>query len=173
MDDKHKDRIATQLYLTITAVVRGMFLIAISKGTLAGIGFSIGQVPSPAVLGFVTMFLALIPFVGATVVWLPVSIYYLAQGSMGKGIFLLLWGALVVSLVDDFLRPILIGSRAKLPFLFLFFGILGGIKIYGPLGLFLGPLLVALVIAFIKIYREEYQYQAGEVKKKVEENAVE
>ncbi len=158
MDEKHKDVIAHQLYITVTSVVRGVFIVALAQGILAGIGYLVVGVTSPVVLAFATILTAIIPLIGAATIWLPVSIFYLAQGYTGHGIFLLLWGVLVVSLVDNFLRPILIGSRAKLPILFLFFGILGGIKVYGPMGIFLGPLVVALLIAFIKIYREEYSH---------------
>ena len=73
---------------------------------------------------------------------------------------MLFWGIFVVSLVDNFLRPILIGSRAKLPILFLFFGLLGGVKVYGPMGIFLGPLVIALLIAFVRIYKEEYSQKS-------------
>ncbi len=159
MDPKHKDHIADQLYATVTAVVRGLFMVALAQGSSAGIGFLIAGTPSPVLLGFATAVASLIPFVGAIAVWLPIAVYYLMQGSVGKGIFLFLWGAGVVSIVDNFLRPYLIGSRAKLPILFLFFALLGGIKVYGFMGLFLGPLVVALVIAFIKIYREEYHHE--------------
>lgn len=158
MDEKHKDIIAHQLYITVTSVVRGVFIVALAQGTLAGIGYLLVGVSSPVALAFVTTLTALIPLVGPASIWLPVSIYYMTQGFPGRGIFLLIWGILVVSLVDNLLRPILIGSRAKLPILFLFFGILGGIKVYGPMGIFLGPLVVALLIAFIKIYREEYSH---------------
>jgi predicted PurR-regulated permease PerM len=161
MDDRHKEHIASQLYLTVTAIVRGVFLVALAQGACAAAGFMIAGVPSPAVLGFCTVLSALIPLVGAAAVWLPVSLYYLILGSTGKGVFLFLWGALIVSLTDNFLRPFLIGSKAKLPILFLLFGILGGIKVYGPKGLFLGPLVVALVLAFIRIYREEYPQESG------------
>ncbi len=157
MEKRYKDQIAHQLDLTVTAVVRGVFIVAAAQGAVAGIGFLIGQVGSPFVLGFATMFTALIPLVGAGAVWLPVGIYYLAQGMMGKAIFLLAWGFLVVSIVDNFLRPVVIGNRAKLPMLFLFFGILGGLKVYGPTGILLGPLVVALLMAFIRIYEEEYR----------------
>lgn len=161
MDEKNKDNIANQLYITVTAVVRGVFIVAAAQGTFAGIGFALIQNPSPVLLGFITMLVALIPFVGAATVWIPVSAIYLLQGSVGKAIFIFLWGTFLVSLVDNFLRPILIGSRAGLPILFLFFGILGGIKVYGPMGLFLGPLVVALLVAFVRIYREEYVAQRG------------
>jgi predicted PurR-regulated permease PerM len=157
MEKKHKDQIATQLYLTVTAVVRGVFIVSAAQGAVAGIGFAIAGVPSALVLGFATVFAAMIPLVGPGVIWLPVAIYYMFQGVTWQWIFLLLWGVLVVSLVDNFLRPLIIGSRAKLPMLFLFFGILGGVKMYGPMGIFLGPLVLALVMAFINIYREKYQ----------------
>lgn len=156
MEDKHKDEIANQLYITVTAVVRGLFVVAVAQGTLAGIGFALAGVPSPVFLGFLTMVMALIPLVGSTIVWLPVTLYYLTQGMMVKGIFLLIWGMFVVGLVDNFLRSILIGSKARLPIFFLFFGLLGGVRVYGPMGLFLGPLVLALLIAFIAVYREEY-----------------
>ncbi len=157
MEKKYKDQIAYQLNLTVTAVVRGVFIVAAAQGAVAGIGFLIGQVGSSLVLGFATMFTALIPLVGAGAIWLPVGLYYLGQGMMGKAIFLLAWGFLVVSMVDNFLRPLVIGNRAKLPMLFLFFGILGGLKVYGPTGILLGPLVVALLMAFIRIYQEEYR----------------
>lgn len=159
MDEKHKDNIARQLYVTVTAVVRGLFTVAVAQGFLAGVGFYVTGVPSPAFLGLCTAIMALIPFLGATSVWLPVAVYCLLTGSLFKAAFLFVWGTLAVSLVDNFLRALLIGGEAKIPVLFLFFGLLGGVKVYGPLGLFLGPLIVALLIAFIKIYREEYNAQ--------------
>ncbi|MBI1870701.1 MAG: AI-2E family transporter [Chlamydiae bacterium] len=157
MEPKHKDQIADLLYSTLTAVVRGVFIVAAAQGIAAGIGFRIMGIPAFVVLGFTTMFTAMIPFVGAGAVWIPVCICYFIKGATWQWIFLLIWGSGVVSLVDNFLRPILIGHRIKLPMLFLFFGILGGIKVYGPMGLFLGPLVVALAMTFIKIYGEEYQ----------------
>lgn len=156
MERRYKDQIANQLYITVTAVVRGVFLVAVAQGILAGLGFLVAGSDSALILGFATVFMALIPLVGAAAIWLPVSLYYLVQVSFWKGICLLIWGFGAVSLVDNFMRPILIGDKAKLPMLFLFFGLLGGIKVYGPMGLFLGPLVIALVIAFIRIYREEY-----------------
>jgi predicted PurR-regulated permease PerM len=156
MEKKHKDQIANQLYLTVTAVVRGVFIVSAAQGFVAGIGYLIAGVPSAVLLSFATMFAAMIPLVGPMVIWLPVSIYYMFQGVTWQWIFLLAWGVLVVSLVDNFLRPLIIGNRAKLPMLFLFFSILGGVKVYGPMGIFLGPLVLALLLAFINIYREEY-----------------
>ncbi len=157
MERAHKEHLAQRLYETVTAVVRGAVLTAASQGLLAGTGFALAGAPFPVFLGFAAAFAALVPPVGPTLVWLPVALYQLTQ-SKAAGIFLLIWGALVVSTADNFLRPILIGSKAKLPFLLLFFGILGGIQVYGFLGLILGPLLIAMTLAFIQIYREEYHH---------------
>ena len=76
--------------------------------------------------------------------------------STGWGIFLLIWAIGVVGIIDNFLKPILIGSRAQMPFILIFFSIVGGIKLYGFLGFILGPVLVASFLSFVKIYREEY-----------------
>ncbi len=157
MERAHKEHLAQRLYETVTAVVRGAVLTAASQGLLAGLGFALAGAPVPVFLGFAAAFAALVPPVGPTLIWLPVALYQLTQ-SKAAGIFLLIWGALVVSTADNFLRPILIGSKAKLPFLLLFFGILGGIQVYGFLGLILGPLLIAMTLAFIQIYREEYHH---------------
>ncbi|MBI4056826.1 MAG: AI-2E family transporter [Elusimicrobia bacterium] len=160
MEHDHKHRIATQLYETLTAVVRGATLTAASQGLLAGIGFAIAGVPFPVFLGAVTAFAALIPPTGATLVWLPIALYRLAH-STGEGVFLSIWGILVISGIDNILRPILIGSKVKLPFLLLFFGIMGGMRVYGFLGLILGPMLIACTLAFIQIYRQEYHQTTG------------
>lgn len=157
MERGHKEHLALRLYETVTAVVRGAVLTAASQGFLAGAGFALAGVPVPIFLGFAAAFAALVPPLGPALIWLPVGLYQLTQ-SRAAGLFLLIWGALVVSTADNFLRPILIGSKAKLPFLLLFFGILGGMRVYGFLGLVLGPLLIAMTLAFIQIYREEYRH---------------
>ena len=156
MDDKHKDHIAHQLYTTLTAVVRGVVVVAFVQGFLAWVGFAIIRVPSPILLGFLTSLLAIVPLIGAGVVWASVALFYVMTGVYMKGLFIFLWGFFVVSLADNFLRPVLIGSGTRLPFLSLFLGLVGGIKVYGPMGLFFGPLIVALILAFVQIYREEY-----------------
>ncbi len=156
MDDKHKDHIVHQLYITMTAVVRGVLIVAILQGLSAALGFAIIRVPSPILLGFMTTLLAIVPMVGAGIVWLLVSIYYFIAGAFMKSLFIFLWGFFIVSLVDNFLRPYLIGGGTRIPFLAMFLGLVGGIRVYGPMGIFFGPLIVALILAFIKIYREEY-----------------
>ena len=155
MEEVHKAHILTRLNETLTAVVRGMFIVASVQGLLAGVGYAVAGVRFSVVLGFATAFFALIPIIGATTVWLPVSLMLIAKGWVVPGVGLMIWGALVVSMVDNFLRPFIIGEQAKLPIALLFFGTLGGLQAYGPIGLIVGPLIVATVLAFAKIYGEQ------------------
>jgi len=156
MEQENKILIIQRLDRTLSAVVRGVFITASVQGLLAGIGFAIAGVHFPVLLGFATAFMAMVPFAGAASIWLPVALYVLVKGSMGWGIFLLIWGFALVSLIDNFLRPIIIGEKAKLPVLLLFLGILGGLQVYGFAGILIGPLMIASVLAFAKIYREQY-----------------
>lgn len=153
----HKDAAFLRLYETISAVVRGVIATAVIQGFLAGLGFWVLGVPFAVFLGFVTTFFSFLPFGGASLVWIPVTIYLIVGHHLIKALLLLGWGTLVVSLVDNFLKPLIISGRTRIPTLFLFFGILGGIKVYGFLGIILGPVFLAIFIAFVNIYREEYQ----------------
>lgn len=154
MDQEYKHRVANQLSVTTMAVVRGLLLTAIIQGFIGAFGYWLAGVKAPALFGLLTSFAALVPFVGTSLVWLPLSaLMYFLSGAK-TGLFVLIWGAVAVGLTDNFLRPILIGRGAKLPIFLLFLGIIGGMKVYGPLGLFLGPLLISCVIVFLQIYRE-------------------
>lgn len=154
MDQEYKHRVANQLYVTTMAVVRGLLLTAIIQGFIGAFGYWLAGVKSPALFGLLTTFAALVPFVGTTLVWVPLSVAMYFISGFKTGLFLALWGGLAVGLTDNFLRPILIGKGAKLPVFLLFLGIIGGMKVYGPLGLFLGPLLISCVIVFLQIYKE-------------------
>lgn len=156
MEEEHKRHIVETVSNTFNAIIRGLFLTATAQGILAGIGFVLAGVGFPVVLGFLTSFLSLIPFGGAVFVWAPAAAYLFLAGKTGSALFLAVWGFFVVSLADNFLKPILIGGRTKLPLLFLFFGIIGGIRLYGFLGALLGPILIACALAFVRIYREEF-----------------
>lgn len=147
---------------TVTAVVRGMFITAFLQGVLAGTGFAIAGVPVPVLLGILTAVTSMIPFLGATSVWLPASIWLLFQGQTFWGIALALYGLLVVSMVDNVLKPMIIGETTKIPVFLLFFTILGGLKVYGVLGIFLGPIILAMGMAFLTIYKEVYLKPAQE-----------
>lgn len=155
METAHKEHILQRLNQTLLAVVRGMFITATVQGLLSGIGFAVAGVPFSVLLGFATAFFALIPLIGAAGIWVPVCAFMILNGWVVPGVLLLIWCAGVVSTVDNFLRPYLIGEKAKLPIVLLFFGTLGGLKSYGPVGLLFGPVMVACVLAFSKIYGEQ------------------
>ncbi len=154
MDQEYKHRVANQLYTTTMAVVRGILLTAAMQGLIGALGYWLAGVPAPALFGMLTSFAALVPFVGTSLVWLPLSAVMFFWKGYQTGLFVLLWGALAVGLLDNLIRPILIGKGAKLPIFLLFLGIFGGLKVYGPLGIFMGPILISCVLVFLQIYRE-------------------
>jgi len=131
------------------AVMFGVGLTALVQGTLIGIALLIINAPSPLVLGVLATLFALLPIGGTALIWLPAALILFAQQRWGAGIFMLIWGVLV-SLTDNFLKPLLISGRARVATLTVFIGVLGGVRAYGPIGLFLGPVLLALVIALIE-----------------------
>lgn len=140
-----------QLYLqvaghTTRAVVYGLVLAALGQGLLAGIGYAVAGVGAPVIFGVVTAFFAMIPM-GATLVWVPLGITLLLSGQWWPGIGLLLWGFLVVSTVDNVIRPLVISGAGSVPLLVVLFGVLGGLSAFGIIGLFLGPVILAVLLA--------------------------
>jgi predicted PurR-regulated permease PerM len=143
-------RLSRVVPATISSTVTGMTLIAIGEGIVLGIAYWIAGVPSPVTLGVITGVMALIPG-GAPLSFTLVSIYLVSSGSPVAGIALFVWGSVELFIVDKTLRPRLVGGPIKLPFLPTFFGLIGGVKTMGFLGLFIGPVLMALLVA---IWRE-------------------
>lgn len=143
-------RISRIVPATISSTVTGMTLIAIGEGIVLGIAYWIAGVPSPAIFGVITGVMALVPG-GAPLSFTLLSIYLAASGHIVGGASLLVWGTVELFVVDKTLRPRLVGGPIKLPFLPTFFGLIGGVKTMGFLGLFIGPVLMALLVA---IWRE-------------------
>jgi len=162
MAPRHKDVILTRLYEALSAVIQGTLLTAALQGVLAGIGLWITGVPFAVLLGGATAMMSMIPFVGP-VAWVGGVVYLAVSEAYVRALLLFLWGSLIVGSVDNVLRPMIIGGRTQLPTVFLFFGILGGLQAYGFLGIFVGPVLLAILVAFLRIYREEYSGGAQEV----------
>ncbi|KQV81548.1 AI-2E family transporter [Rhizobium sp. Root1220] len=144
------ERISRVVPATISSTVMGMTLIALGEGIVLGVAYWVAGVPSPVTLGVLTGVMALIPG-GAPLSFTLVSIYLLASGSHFAGVALFVWGTVELFIVDKTLRPKLVGGPIKLPFLPTFFGLIGGVKTMGFLGLFIGPVLMALIVA---IWRE-------------------
>lgn len=128
---------------TVHGVIYGMLGTALTQAVVAGVGFAIAGVPGAVLLGVLTFFFAVIPF-GPPIVWLPAAFWLFAQGSPGWGIFMLIWGALGISSVDNVLRPFLISQGTRMPFILVFCGLVGGAVAFGLVGVFLGPVLLAV-----------------------------
>jgi len=135
---------------TTTAVLYGLLLTALAQGTLAGIGYWAAGVRAPVLLGALTALVALLPF-GAPFIWASLGAWLLASGDTWAGVGLLLWGMLVVSWVDNLIRPLVISSATQIPFLLVMFGVLGGLAAFGLVGMFVGPIVMAVLLA---VWRE-------------------
>ena len=137
----------------ISASVNGVLVIAAIQGALGAVAFFALKVPSALVWGVVMTFLSLIPMAGAFVVWIPAAIFLALTGHWVKAALLVAWGALVIGTVDNFLRPKLVGEKTKLHELFIFFSVLGGLQVFGVLGLVLGPVVLAVTLALLDVMR--------------------
>ncbi|MBA2340720.1 MAG: AI-2E family transporter [Pyrinomonadaceae bacterium] len=138
----------------ISASVYGVLVIATIQGALGGLAFWFLGLPSPLVWGVVMMFMSMIPVLGAFIVWIPAAIYLLATGQIWQGVVLIVWGALVIGSIDNFLRPKLVGEKTRLHELLIFFSVLGGLQVFGVLGLVLGPVVVAIALALLEVFRQ-------------------
>lgn len=131
---------------TTRAVVYGLLLAALVQGAMAGLGYWVAGVAAPVFWGATTALVALIPF-GAPLIWGSIGVWLLARGDTAAGVGLLLWGALAVSWIDNLVRPWVISGVSKIPFLLVLFGVLGGLAAFGLIGLFVGPVILAILLA--------------------------
>ena len=143
------------------AVVYGSLVTAIVQGTLVGLAFAVCGLPSPAVFGVLASIVSLLPVGGTALVWAPGAIVLASQSRWGWAIALTLWGLLVVGTVDNVLRPALISGRAQISTLPVFFGVVGGIAAFGPAGIFLGPVVIALALALLEFARDTEEEKPG------------
>ncbi len=153
----YEKRLLHHVKLMMRATIYGTFMTAILQGFVGGIGFAIAGVGQPILWGTIMAFFALIPFIGTGLIWVPAAIILLVQGHTGQGIFLILWGSIIVGLLDNFVRPYFIGSKTKANSLLTFLCVLGGIIVWGFSGIIFGPLILTLVVALVEIYEEEYR----------------
>jgi len=149
---KERENILRKMVEMIQATIYGGIVVALVQGGFGALGFWVLGLPSPLFWGTVMAFLAFIPVVGPFLVWIPASVILLVQGAYVKAVIMALWGGTLVSLSDNFLRPILISGRTRVHTLLLFFGILGGIKVFGFLGFIAGPLVITICLSIIEIY---------------------
>jgi predicted PurR-regulated permease PerM len=139
----------TRLGKVLRAVVYGCGLTALVQGLLVTIGFAIAGLSGPIVFGVLASLLALLPFGGAALIWVPGVLYLVATGSMGWAIFLLAWGG-VVSISDNFIRPAIISRYTPVPTLLVFLGVVGGVAAFGPIGFIFGPVILVLATEMLR-----------------------
>ncbi|VVD95633.1 membrane protein [Pandoraea morbifera] len=166
LDERHKGQLIRQFTTVVRATVKGNIAVAVAQGMLGGIIFAVLGIEGYVLAAVVMAFLSLLPAVGAAVVWVPVGIWLLLSGAIWKGVVLFAFCGTIVSLVDNVLRPILVGKDTKLPDWVVLISTLGGMSLFGLTGFVIGPLIAALFIASWNIYTrlrdvEEDQADAG------------
>ena len=141
----------------LRAVFLGQILMSVLQGIVCGIGWWIAGLPSPILWGAVMAIMALLPVVGPFMIWVPGSLYLIITGHVVGGVFLLAWGTIIVLvLLDTFLRPKIVGMGADIHPILVLVGVLGGVAAFGFIGLFLGPLIVGILLAVLKVYEADY-----------------
>ncbi|HEY7039048.1 MAG TPA: AI-2E family transporter [Methylomirabilota bacterium] len=150
MIPERRDLLMEHVGAVIRAVVFGALLTAVVQGVLVGIGFALVDLPSPVVFGALAALTAPIPLIGPALVWVPGVGALFLQGRWVAALFLLGWGLALVSSADNVVRPLFISGRAQISTLPVFVGLLGGISAFGPIGLVVGPVVVALALALIR-----------------------
>lgn len=155
VEEARKRRLVEHVSSVTRAVVLGSLVTALAQGACIGLGFWICRLPSPVVFGVLAAVCALLPMGGTAFVWVPGALLLGAQGRWGWAIFLAVWGALIVGSADNVLRPMLISGRAQISTLPVFFGVLGGLAAFGMIGMFLGPVLVALALELFRFAEED------------------
>ena len=136
----------------VSASVYGVVSIAALQGLLGGLAYWILGLPSPVLWAVLTAFVCMIPMLGSFLIWAPLAIFLVVSGHWTKAIILVIWGALVISMVDNFLRPKLIKNQTRLHELFVFFSVLGGISVFGLLGIVLGPVILAITLGLLQTF---------------------
>jgi predicted PurR-regulated permease PerM len=154
LERSQSEEIFTRTRDVIDASLYGVLVIAMIQGALGGLAFWVLGLPSAIVWAVVMIFLSMIPMAGAFIVWVPAAIYLAATGHWVKALILVAWGVLVIGTIDNFLRPKLVGEKTRLHELFIFFSVLGGLKVFGVLGIVLGPVVLAITLALLDVFRQ-------------------
>jgi len=155
MSPDRKANLVGQVSAVTRAVALGTLLTALVQGTLVGLSFAFTGLSSPVVFGVLASLAALVPLVGSSLVWVPAAILLVVQGRVGAAAFLAFWGMVVVSLVDNIVRPLVVTGRAQISTLPVLLGLMGGLATFGAIGIVLGPVVIALALALLRFIEEE------------------
>jgi predicted PurR-regulated permease PerM len=153
LSDTEMDRLFGRISDTIYATVYGTLAVAAMQGFLGGLMFWWLGLPAPLLWGVVMAILAVVPMLGAFIVWLPAAIYLALEGNWGQALILTAWGMFVVGTIDNVMRPILVGNRLKLHTVLAFMSVVGGLMLFGPAGLILGPVTLTTTLVLLEIWR--------------------
>ncbi|MBW2980101.1 AI-2E family transporter [Candidatus Woesearchaeota archaeon] len=158
----HKERVLNKFNDVTYAVVYGTMIIALIQGSLGGLGLFIFGIPSPVLWGAMMIIAAMIPFLGPPVIWVPIVVLHLLNAvsandttQITKGIIMVLYFSLVVGTIDNILRPKIIGDRSQVHPVLILLGVVGGIALFGIIGIVIGPVILAIFTAFLQIYESE------------------
>jgi len=154
LEENHKRRLQLKFNRVVRATVKGNLVVAITQGALGGAIFWFLDIPSSLLWAVLMAFLSLLPAVGAGIVWAPVAVYFLFSGMIWQGVVLGLFGVFVIGLVDNVLRPILVGKDTKMPDYLILISTLGGLAVFGLNGFVIGPLIAALFISSWALFVE-------------------
>lgn len=156
LEKDDKMQIMNVINQSLSAVIRGQLMTSFAQAIITGILFTWLGLDIPFIFAAITFMASLIPIIGASAVWIPMVAFLLMTGSITKGVILLVCGVFIISMVDNVIKPWIIGEKTKLPFLLLFFGIMGGLQTFGISGIVLAPVLLTLFFSLIQIYRGRY-----------------
>lgn len=148
------DRIIERNRAVISAAVNGGIMVGAAQGVLGGVAFWFLGLSAPVLWGFMMFLLSFLPGIGTAMVWGPAVIYLFLIGSYTKAVILLVWGAVIIGLIDNLLRPVIMSGGTNIHPLLLFFSILGAINVFGLIGIIAGPLIVSIAMAAVEIYRD-------------------
>ncbi|MCE5195497.1 MAG: AI-2E family transporter [Nitrospiraceae bacterium] len=151
--DEQKQRLGREITDMVISTLYGGVMVSLIQGVMGGFAFFALNISSPVLWGAVMAVVSFLPVLGTFVVWGPVGIYLITTGSYAKGIALLVFGTLVIGIIDNMLRPIIVSGRTKIPTLFVLFSIIGGLSAFGIIGFIIGPLILALFFSVFAIFR--------------------
>jgi len=155
LEKENQEKFFVQFKNITYSVLVGQIVVGIIQGFIAGIGYFIFGVPNALLLTFFTMLVAIIPFIGAWLGWVPVVVYLFSLGRTGAAIGLLIYGLLIVSIIDNILRTVIISRKTKINSSIIIIGMIGGLFVFDIFGLIIGPLVLAYVLLVLEIYRKK------------------
>lgn len=154
LNPRQTDTMIGNIKTIIGASLKGTVLIAAIQGALGGIGFWMLGISSPLLWAAVMFLTAMIPVIGSSIIWGPAALYLFSQGQNVRAVIMLVWGLGAIAGIDNLLRPMLVGSKTRMHELTVFFSVLGGLQFFGPVGIIMGPIVVALAVGLLRIFQE-------------------